>query len=79
MTVNPTLRGFAIIALVAGVITALRLENALAAFFLVVQIAFIVAIAFFALHAVAPAPGGDRRRGRAGAAWSSTAPPCSRS
>jgi hypothetical protein len=47
MTVNPTLRGFAIIALVAGVITALGLENALGSLFFVVQIAFIVAIAIF--------------------------------
>ena len=47
MTVNPTLRGFAIIVLVAGVITALGLENALGSLFFVVQIAFIVAIAIF--------------------------------
>jgi hypothetical protein len=47
MTINPTLRGFAILVLVAGVITALRLENVLDALFLVARIAFIVAIAFF--------------------------------
>jgi hypothetical protein len=48
MTINPTLRGFAILALVAGVITALRLENVLDALFLVARIAFLVAIALFA-------------------------------
>ena len=47
MTVNPTLRGFAIVVLIAGVITALRLEDTLAALFLVARIAFIVAIASF--------------------------------
>jgi len=47
MTVNPTIRGFAIIIVIAGVITALRLEDTLAALFLVVRIAFIVAIAYF--------------------------------
>lgn len=47
MTVNPTIRGFAIILVIAGVITALRLEDTVAALFLVVRIAFIVAIAYF--------------------------------
>jgi len=47
MTVNPTIRGFAIIALIAGVITALGLEDILGSLFLVVRIAFIVAIAWF--------------------------------
>lgn len=45
--VGPTLRGFLIIFAAAGVITALQLQNALSAVFLVVQIAFIVAIALF--------------------------------
>lgn len=45
--IGPTLRGFLIIFAVAGVITALQLEDALAAVFLVVQIAFFVAIAWF--------------------------------
>jgi hypothetical protein len=44
---NPTVRGFAIVVLIAGVITALQLENILAALFVVVQIAFVVAIAWF--------------------------------
>jgi len=47
MTINPTIRGFAIILVIAGVITALRLEDTVAALFLVVRIAFIVAIAYF--------------------------------
>jgi hypothetical protein len=45
--ISDTVRGFAIVVLIAGVITALRLEDALAALFLVVQIAFIAAIAYF--------------------------------
>jgi hypothetical protein len=47
MTINPTLRGLAIVVLIAGIITALRLEDTVAALFLVARIAFIVAIAFF--------------------------------
>jgi hypothetical protein len=47
MTVNPTLRGFAILVLIAAVITALRLEDVLGALFLVVRIALVVAIAYF--------------------------------
>jgi hypothetical protein len=47
MTVNPTLRGFAIIVLIAGVVTALGLEDILGSLFLVIRIAFIVAIAWF--------------------------------
>ncbi len=47
MTINPTLRGLAIIVLIAAVITALRLEDVLGALFLVARIAFIVAIALF--------------------------------
>ena len=43
--ISPTLRGFAIIFAVAGVITALQLEDALAAVFFVLRIVFIVAIA----------------------------------
>jgi fucose 4-O-acetylase-like acetyltransferase len=44
---NPTVRGLAIVVLIAGIVTALQLENILAALFFVVQIAFIVAIAWF--------------------------------
>lgn len=45
--VHPTLRGFAIIFVIAGVITALQLQNALAALLVVVNIAFLLAIAYF--------------------------------
>jgi small-conductance mechanosensitive channel len=44
---NPTLRGFLIIALIAVVIVALQLERTLTALFLLAQIAFFLAIAFF--------------------------------
>ncbi len=43
---HPTLRGLAIVFLIAGVITALQLQDVLAALFLVVQIAFVLAIAY---------------------------------
>lgn len=46
-SVHPTLRGFAIIFVIAGVVTALQLENTLAALLLVVNIAFLLAIAYF--------------------------------
>jgi ABC-type nickel/cobalt efflux system permease component RcnA len=44
---NPTLRGFLVIALIAGVIVALSLENTLTALFLLARIAMLLAIAFF--------------------------------
>ncbi len=44
---NPTLRGFLIIALIAVVIVVLQLEKTLTALFLLAQIAFFLAIAFF--------------------------------
>lgn len=47
MRINPTIRGFAIVFLLAGIVTALRLEDALGALFLVVRIAFLAAIAYF--------------------------------
>jgi hypothetical protein len=47
VTINPTIRGFGIILVIAGIITALRLEDTVAALFLVVRIAFIAAIAYF--------------------------------
>jgi hypothetical protein len=47
MTVNPTIRGFGIVILIAAVITALRLEDVLGALFLVVRIAFLAALAYF--------------------------------
>lgn len=47
MHINPTVRGLAVVVLIAGIITALRLEDTLAALFLVARIAFLVAIATF--------------------------------
>jgi len=44
---NPTLRGFLIIALIAVVVVVLQLEKTLTALFLIAQIAFFLAIAFF--------------------------------
>jgi hypothetical protein len=44
---NPTLRGFLVIALIALVIVALSLESTLTALFLLARIAMILAIAFF--------------------------------
>jgi hypothetical protein len=43
---NPTLRGFIIIALIAGAIYALSLETTLVSLFQLVRIAFFLAIAF---------------------------------
>ena len=44
---NPTLRGFILIALVAGVIVALSLGSALGTLFLIVQIVLLVALIVF--------------------------------
>ena len=44
---NPTLRGFLIIGLIALVVVVLELEQTLAALFLIARIAFFLAIAFF--------------------------------
>ena len=44
---NPTLRGFLIIAVIAVVIVALSLERTLAALYVLAGIAFFLAIAFF--------------------------------
>jgi uncharacterized membrane protein YdjX (TVP38/TMEM64 family) len=44
---NPTLRGFLIIALIAGVVVVLQLERTLSALFLLARIAFFLAIAYF--------------------------------
>jgi fucose 4-O-acetylase-like acetyltransferase len=44
---NPTLRGFLIIALIAALVVVLQLESTLTALFLIAQIAFFLAIAFF--------------------------------
>jgi hypothetical protein len=45
--INPTLRGFLIIAAVSALIVALRLEATLSVLFLLARIAFLIAIAFF--------------------------------
>jgi hypothetical protein len=44
---NPTVRGFVVIALIAVVVVALSLDATLTALFLILQIAFFLAIAFF--------------------------------
>lgn len=44
---NPTVRGFLIVALVAGVIVLLSLETTLSSLFVIARIAFFLAIAFF--------------------------------
>ena len=44
---NPTLRGFLVIALIAVVIVVLQLETTLTALFLLARIAFFLAIAYF--------------------------------
>ena len=44
---NPTVRGFAIIVLIAVVITVLNLQTALSSLLLIARIAFFLAIAFF--------------------------------
>ncbi len=45
--INPTLRGFLIIAAVSAAIVALQLEATLATLFVVVRILFLLAIAYF--------------------------------
>jgi hypothetical protein len=45
--INPTVRGFLIIAAIAAVIVVLRLQATLTALFLLARIAFLLAIAFF--------------------------------
>lgn len=44
---NPTLRGFLVIALIAAVIVALSLEQTLTSLFIIARVAFFLAIAFF--------------------------------
>ena len=44
---NPTLRGFGVIALIALIVVVLQLQRTLTALFLLAQIAFFLAIAFF--------------------------------
>ena len=45
--INPTVRGFLIIALIALVIVVLRLEATLTALFILARVAFFLAIAYF--------------------------------
>jgi hypothetical protein len=45
--INPTLRGFLILAVIAGLIVALRLEQPLATLLLVARIVFLLAILYF--------------------------------
>jgi heme/copper-type cytochrome/quinol oxidase subunit 4 len=45
--INPTLRGLAIIVLIAVVITVLNLQNSVISLLLIARIAFFLAIAFF--------------------------------
>jgi hypothetical protein len=44
---NPTLRGFLVIALIAAVVVVLQLEQTLSALFILARIAFFLAIAYF--------------------------------
>jgi small-conductance mechanosensitive channel len=44
---NPTVRGFLIIALIAAVVVVLQLEKTLSALFILARIAFFLAIAYF--------------------------------
>jgi len=44
---HPTVRGFLIIGLIAAIIVVLSLQSTLAALFLIANIAFFIAIAFF--------------------------------
>jgi small-conductance mechanosensitive channel len=45
--INPTLRGLAILALIAGLIVVLKLEQTLVALAIIARIVFILAIAYF--------------------------------
>ena len=47
MRIGATLRGFLIIAAIAGVIVVLQLEATLSALFILARVAFLLAIAFF--------------------------------
>jgi cytochrome c oxidase assembly factor CtaG len=44
---NPTLRGFLIIAAIAGIVVVLQLESTVVALLILARVAFILAIAFF--------------------------------
>ena len=44
---NPTLRGFLIIALIAAIVVVLQLERTLTALFILARVAFFLAIAYF--------------------------------
>jgi hypothetical protein len=45
--INPTLRGLAILAAIAGLIVAFQLERTLAALLIIARVAFLLAIAYF--------------------------------
>ena len=45
--INPTLRGFLILAVIAGLIVAFRLEQTLTTLLLIARIVFLLAIAYF--------------------------------
>ena len=45
--INPTVRGFLIVALIAAVVVVLQLERTLSALFILARIAFLLAIAYF--------------------------------
>jgi hypothetical protein len=45
--INPTLRGFAIIAVIAGLIVVFQLEQTLVALSILARVAFLLAIAYF--------------------------------
>ncbi len=47
MRISDTVRGLAIVVVVAAIITALQLDDIVSALFVVVQIAFVLAIAWF--------------------------------
>ncbi len=47
MRINPTVRGLLIVAAIAAVIVVLQLQATLTALYLIAQIAFLLAIAFF--------------------------------
>jgi phage shock protein PspC (stress-responsive transcriptional regulator) len=44
---NPTLRGFLILAVIAGIVVVLQLQTTLVALLLIARIVFVLAIAFF--------------------------------
>ncbi len=68
---NPTVRGFGVIALIALVVVVLQLERTLTALFILARIAFFFALAYF-IYLLWRDPGTTSRRGRRGRGSSST-------